>query len=46
MRAWYDDGMPYAQFVTSDGLHLNDFGQMCIGRLLAAAIANALKDTN
>jgi lysophospholipase L1-like esterase len=46
MRAWYDDGMPYAQFVTSDGLHLNDFGQMCIGRLLAAAIVNALKDTN
>jgi acyl-CoA thioesterase-1 len=43
MRHWYDDGMPYAHFVTSDGLHLNDFGQKCIGRLLAEAIVNALK---
>ena len=38
MRSWYNDGMPYAQFVTNDGLHLNDFGQKCIGRLLSAAI--------
>lgn len=38
MRAWYNDGMPYAQFVTSDGLHLNDFGQKCIGKLLSRAI--------
>jgi len=42
MRAWYDDGMPYAQFVTNDGLHLNDFGQKCIGRLLTQSILNAL----
>ena len=35
MRAWYNDGMPYAQFVSSDGLHLNDFGQKCIGKLLS-----------
>ena len=35
MRAWYNDGMPYAQFVTNDGLHLNDFGQKCIGKLLS-----------
>ncbi len=38
MRSWYDDGMPYAQFVTNDGLHLNDFGQKCIGKLLSMAI--------
>jgi acyl-CoA thioesterase I len=38
MRAWYKDGMPYSQFVTSDGLHLNDFGQKCIGKLLSMAI--------
>jgi lysophospholipase L1-like esterase len=43
MRGWYDDGMPYAQFVQLDGLHLNDFGQKCIGRLLTRAIVDALK---
>jgi acyl-CoA thioesterase-1 len=43
MRAWYDDGMPYAQFVQLDGLHLNDFGQKCIGRLLTQSILGALK---
>ena len=42
MRAWYDDGMPYAQFVQHDGLHLNDFGQRCIGRLLTRSILGAL----
>lgn len=42
MRAWYDDGMPYAQFVQLDGLHLNDFGQKCIGRLLTRSIVGAL----
>jgi lysophospholipase L1-like esterase len=42
MRAWYEDGMPYAQFVQLDGLHLNDFGQKCIGRLLTRAIVGAL----
>lgn len=43
MRSWYNDGMPYAQFVTSDGLHLNDFGQKCIGKLLSLSILNAVK---
>ena len=43
MRAWYNDGMPYAQFVTNDGLHLNDFGQKCIGRLLSMSILNSVK---
>jgi lysophospholipase L1-like esterase len=42
MRGWYDDGMPYAQFVQLDGLHLNDFGQKCIGRLLTRSIVSAL----
>jgi acyl-CoA thioesterase-1 len=42
MRAWYNDGMPYAQFVTNDGLHLNDFGQKCIGKLLSRAILDAI----
>jgi acyl-CoA thioesterase I len=42
MRAWYNDGMPYSQFVTSDGLHLNDFGQKCIGKLLSMAIIDTI----
>jgi lysophospholipase L1-like esterase len=42
MRGWYDDGMPYAQFVQLDGLHLNDFGMKCIGKLLTKAILNSL----
>jgi lysophospholipase L1-like esterase len=42
MRSWYNDGMPYAQFVTNDGLHLNDFGQKCIGKLLSMSILNAV----
>ena len=43
MHAWYDDGMPYAQFVQLDGLHLNDFGQKCIGKLLTRSILGALQ---
>jgi acyl-CoA thioesterase-1 len=42
MRGWYEDGMPYAQFVQLDGLHLNDFGQKCIGKLLTKAVLNSL----
>ncbi|MFO1159889.1 MAG: SGNH/GDSL hydrolase family protein [Reyranellaceae bacterium] len=42
MRGWYEDGMPYSQFVQLDGLHLNDFGQKCIGKLLTRAILNSL----
>ena len=42
MHDWYEDGMPYAQFVQLDGLHLNDFGQKCIGRLLSRSIVSAL----
>jgi len=42
MRSWYNDGMPYAQFVTNDGLHLNDFGQKCIGKLLSMSILEAI----
>ena len=42
MRGWYKDGMPYAEFVQLDGLHLNDFGQKCIGKLLTWSILNSL----
>jgi lysophospholipase L1-like esterase len=43
MQAWYNDGMPYSQFVNNDGLHLNDFGQKCIGKLLSRSILDAVK---
>jgi len=43
MKAWYNDGMPYSQFVYNDGLHLNDFGQKCIGKLLSQAILRTVK---
>jgi acyl-CoA thioesterase I len=42
MRSWYDDGMPYAEYVQLDGLHLNDFGQKCIGQLLTRSILGAV----
>ena len=42
MRSWYNDGMPYAQFVTNDGLHLNDFGQKCIAKLLSQSILDTI----
>jgi len=38
-KSWYDkDNMTWSDFMTTDGLHLNDFGQKCIGKLLAKAI--------
>lgn len=38
-KSWYDkDNMTWSDFMTTDGLHLNDFGQKCVGKLLAKAI--------
>lgn len=43
MRNWIrGEGMPYAQFLASDGLNLNDFGYRCMGRLLATAMVRAI----
>jgi lysophospholipase L1-like esterase len=43
MRDWAEnDQMPFANFLTMDGLHLNDFGYACIGQLLAKSIQQAL----
>jgi len=38
-----ENGMPYAQFVFNDGLHLNDFGQKCIGKLLSRSILELVR---
>ncbi len=45
MKTWVETGgMSWADFMTSDGLHLNDFGQKCTGKLLAEAIGRKLVD--
>jgi acyl-CoA thioesterase I len=42
MRDWYQtQRLPFATFVTTDGLHLNDWGYDCVARNLAAAIAKS-----
>jgi len=42
MRYWFEtEQMPYARFIGRDGLHMNDFGYTCIGRLLAEALERA-----
>jgi lysophospholipase L1-like esterase len=44
MKYWFEtEQMPYARFVARDGLHMNDFGYMCIGRLLAQALHRAIR---
>jgi lysophospholipase L1-like esterase len=44
MREWAEsDQMPFANFLTMDGLHLNDFGYACIGQLLAKSILQSLE---
>jgi lysophospholipase L1-like esterase len=45
MKYWFEtEQMPYARFIGRDGLHLNDFGYTCIGRLLAQALKRAIAD--
>ena len=44
MRDWVTgERMPYAQFIIPDGLHLNDFGNRCMGKLLAKAIGRKIQ---
>jgi acyl-CoA thioesterase I len=42
MRYWSENNhVPFEQFVASDGLHMNDWGYLCMAKLLAAAISEA-----
>ena len=42
MRDWYEaQHIPFASFVSPDGLHMNDWGYACWAKLLADAIAEA-----
>src|SRR5215475_10982057 len=42
MRHWYEsEHLAFETFVTSDGLHMNDWGYHCLATSLGAAIADA-----
>ena len=42
MRRWHDaQHLPFESFVTSDGLHMNDWGYRCLAQTLGVAIAEA-----
>lgn len=42
MRRWYEtEHLPFATFVSADGLHMNDWSYACLAKGLALAIAEA-----
>ena len=42
MRYWHEHvGMPFAAFLSPDGLHMNDWAHSCLATTLADAIADA-----
>jgi len=42
MRHWYEtDHLPFETFVSSDGLHMNDWSYACLAKALGMAIADA-----
>ncbi|EJW10655.1 lipolytic enzyme, G-D-S-L [Rhodovulum sp. PH10] len=42
MQGWHEqDGLPFSAFTVPDGLHMNDWGYGCFGRLLADAVTEA-----
>jgi lysophospholipase L1-like esterase len=42
MRRWYEgEHLPFAAFVSADGLHMNDWSYACLAKGLALAIAEA-----
>jgi hypothetical protein len=42
MRHWHEaDHLPFETFVSSDGLHMNDWSYACLAKGLALAIADA-----
>jgi lysophospholipase L1-like esterase len=46
MRYWHNvDHVPFADFLSSDGLHMNDWSYACVAKLLAGAIVDAATRT-
>jgi lysophospholipase L1-like esterase len=44
MRYWYEnEKLPFEQFMTADGVHMNDWGYACVAKLLASAIADGAR---
>ena len=42
MRQWHEgDHLPFESFLSSDGLHMNDWSYACVAKWLGAAIAEA-----
>lgn len=46
MDQWQQDGHPYGQFISSDGLHHNDTGYRCVAKALAGAILQGVTGTS
>ena len=42
MDRWQASGHPYAEFVSSDGLHHNDMGYRCLGRAVAKSVLDGI----
>jgi lysophospholipase L1-like esterase len=43
MRHWYEvERLPFERFVSSDGLHMNDWSYACLAKALGMAIAEAV----
>lgn len=42
MDLWQEEGYPYADFVSDDGVHHNDHGYACVARALATVILDGL----
>jgi lysophospholipase L1-like esterase len=44
MRHWREaEKLPFEQFITPDGLHMNDWGYACVAKLMADAILDGAK---
>ena len=44
MRKWHEvDGVPFEALLAPDGLHMNDWSYGCVAKLLAGAIADAVR---
>ena len=42
MKSWHDDEhMAFAEFVSADGLHMNDWSYACLAKLIGGSIAEA-----
>jgi lysophospholipase L1-like esterase len=42
MDTWQEEGYPYADFISDDGVHHNDRGYACVARALAEMITDGL----